>query len=90
MNLQILLKHHNNDIEYQDLINEISVISHLRHPNLVLFLGASTITDPLLLVYEYMENGSLESYYNKHHFISTGKEYLEDEIPHVEMLFNPR
>ena len=32
----------------------------------------------------------LESYYNKHHFISTGKEYLEDEIPHVEMLFNPR
>lgn len=58
------LKHRNNDIEYQDLINEIAVISHLRHPNLVLFLGASTITDPLLLVYEYMENGSLESYYN--------------------------
>ncbi len=32
----------------------------------------------------------LETYYNKHQFISTGKEYLEDEIPHVEMLFNPR
>lgn len=57
------LKHNNNDIEYQDMINEISVISHLRHPNLVLFLGACTITDPLLLLYEFMPHGSLDIYY---------------------------
>lgn len=57
------LKHNNNDDEYQDLINEISVISHLRHPNLVLFLGACTMTDPLLLLYEYMKNSSLDVYY---------------------------
>lgn len=31
----------------------------------------------------------LEDYYSKHHFVSTGKEYLEDEIPHVEMLYTP-
>lgn len=31
----------------------------------------------------------LETYYNKHGFISTGKEYLEDDIPHVEMLYKP-
>jgi ElaA protein len=31
----------------------------------------------------------LENYYNKHAFYSTGKEYPEDGIPHVEMLFNP-
>jgi ElaA protein len=31
----------------------------------------------------------LEEYYNKHAFISTGKEYLEDGIPHVEMLYTP-
>jgi ElaA protein len=31
----------------------------------------------------------LENYYNTHNFISTGKEYLEDEIPHVEMLNTP-
>jgi len=59
------LKHNNNDVEYQDMINEISVISHLRHPNLVLFLGACTITDPLLLLYEYMPNSSLDVYYSK-------------------------
>ena len=29
----------------------------------------------------------LESFYNKHGFFSTGKEYLEDDIPHVEMTF---
>ena len=59
------LKHNNNDIEYQDMINEISVISHLRHPNLVLFLGACTITDPLLLLYEFMPHSSLDNYYAK-------------------------
>lgn len=31
----------------------------------------------------------LENYYNSHNFFSTGKEYLEDDIPHVEMLNNP-
>lgn len=31
----------------------------------------------------------LENYYNKHGFKSTGKEYLEDDIPHVEMLYTP-
>jgi ElaA protein len=28
----------------------------------------------------------LEKFYNQHGFVSTGKEYLEDDIPHVEML----
>ena len=30
----------------------------------------------------------LENYYRIHGFKSTGKEYLEDGIPHVEMLYN--
>src|SRR5574343_404893 len=31
----------------------------------------------------------LENYYKTHNFINTGKEYLEDDIPHVEMLNTP-
>ena len=31
----------------------------------------------------------LEGFYNKHGFKSTGKEYLEDGIPHVEMIYTP-
>ena len=32
----------------------------------------------------------LEKYYEQHNFFSTGKEYLEDDIPHVEMKFIPK
>ena len=32
----------------------------------------------------------LEKFYNGHLFFSTGKEYLEDDIPHVEMLYLPQ
>ncbi len=32
----------------------------------------------------------LEKFYNDCGFVSTGKEYLEDEIPHVEMLLTPQ
>lgn len=32
----------------------------------------------------------LEKFYNKHGFYSTGKEYLEDNIPHVEMAYFPK
>lgn len=32
----------------------------------------------------------LEGFYNKHGFQSTGKEYLEDGIPHVEMKYTPQ
>ena len=32
----------------------------------------------------------LEGFYNRHGFQSTGKEYLEDGIPHVEMIFTPQ
>ena len=59
------LRHNNNEVEYDDLINEISVISHLRHPRLVLFMGACTLSEPLMLLYEYMPNGSLDNYYYK-------------------------
>lgn len=31
----------------------------------------------------------LENYYGTHGFASTGKDYLEDGIPHVEMKFDP-
>lgn len=32
----------------------------------------------------------LEKYYGSHDFSSTGKEYLEDGIPHVEMTYTPK
>ena len=71
----INIKTKNYDNNYNDLVNEISIISRLRHPNLVLFLGACTIKEPLLLLYEYLPKGNLEEYYNsrKSYFVKVWK-----------------
>lgn len=43
----------------QDFCNEISLLSRLRHPNVILFLGACTKPPHLSMVTEYMHTGSL-------------------------------
>ncbi|CAH9109531.1 unnamed protein product [Cuscuta epithymum] len=43
----------------EDFCNEISILSRLRHPNVILFLGACTTPPHLSMVTEYMEMGSL-------------------------------
>ncbi|KAL9146225.1 hypothetical protein ABFS82_13G096300 [Erythranthe guttata] len=43
----------------EDFCNEISILSRIRHPNVILFLGACTKPPRLSLVTEYMEMGSL-------------------------------
>ncbi|KAL2589818.1 hypothetical protein AAZV13_13G253100 [Glycine max] len=48
----------------EDFCNEISILSRLRHPNVILFLGACTKPPRLSMVTEYMELGSL--YYLMH------------------------
>jgi tRNA A-37 threonylcarbamoyl transferase component Bud32 len=47
----------------EDLLNEfhreVAVVSKLRHPNIVLFLGAAIAPPRYCLVFEFMENGTL-------------------------------
>ncbi|XP_047333865.1 serine/threonine-protein kinase EDR1-like [Impatiens glandulifera] len=43
----------------EDFCNEISILSRLRHPNVILFLGACTKPPHLSMVTEYMDMGSL-------------------------------
>lgn len=43
----------------REFVNEIGMISGLRHPNLVKLHGCCTERKQLLLVYEFMENNSL-------------------------------
>ncbi|KAG1335252.1 serine/threonine-protein kinase EDR1 [Cocos nucifera] len=43
----------------EDFCNEISILSRLRHPNVILFLGACMRPPHLSMVTEYMELGSL-------------------------------
>ncbi|KAM0901317.1 hypothetical protein ACQ4PT_020071 [Festuca glaucescens] len=46
----------------KEFITEIVSIGHLRHRNLVQLLGYCRVEGELLLVYGYMENGSLDKY----------------------------
>ncbi|KAJ7955918.1 Protein kinase domain [Quillaja saponaria] len=43
-----------------EFLKEVEILSQLRHPHMVLLLGACP--EGACLVYEYMENGSLEDY----------------------------
>ncbi|XP_039044914.1 serine/threonine-protein kinase EDR1-like isoform X2 [Hibiscus syriacus] len=43
----------------EDFCNEISILSRLRHTNVILFLGACTKPPQLSMITEYMELGSL-------------------------------
>ena len=62
---KLLTQDSTESIAYHDMVNEISIISHLRHPSLVLFLGACTVgSEPLLILSEFMEGGSLEDRFN--------------------------
>ncbi|XP_057832841.1 L-type lectin-domain containing receptor kinase IX.1-like [Cryptomeria japonica] len=54
----------------KEFISEVSIVSRLRHRNLVQLLGWCHEQDQLLLVYEYMSNGSLD----RHIFPKRGEE----------------
>ena len=44
----------------REFVNEVGIISALKHPHLVKLKGCCAEHNQLLLVYEYMENNSLE------------------------------
>eukprot|EP00286_Rhodomonas_abbreviata_P016968 CAMPEP_0181321362 /NCGR_PEP_ID=MMETSP1101-20121128/18639_1 /TAXON_ID=46948 /ORGANISM="Rhodomonas abbreviata, Strain Caron Lab Isolate" /LENGTH=551 /DNA_ID=CAMNT_0023429173 /DNA_START=243 /DNA_END=1898 /DNA_ORIENTATION=- len=55
-----VLKDHEDAVKDLEFQNEIAVLSRLRHPNLVLFLGACLDWEPKFILTEYLSGGSLE------------------------------
>lgn len=49
------------DTDVEAFLHEVSIISTLRHPNIITFLGASIESDAMCIVTEYCHGGSLES-----------------------------
>ncbi|KAG8373505.1 hypothetical protein BUALT_Bualt11G0031200 [Buddleja alternifolia] len=61
-----------------DFLAELTIINRLRHKHLVKLLGWCHKNRKLLLVYEYMPNGSLD----KHLFVGPNKDPLEWNLRH--------
>ncbi|XP_044465018.1 serine/threonine-protein kinase EDR1-like isoform X2 [Mangifera indica] len=57
--IKVLLEQDLTAENMEDFCNEITILSRLRHPNVILFLGACTRPPRLSVVTEYMEMGSL-------------------------------
>lgn len=47
----------------EELIHEIHLLSMIRHPDLVMFLGACLEVEPPFFITEFMKGGDLDSYY---------------------------
>lgn len=55
--------HHDNCKRFKQFINEVQILSTFYHPNLVRLYGCSSPQSPdLLLVYEYVPNGTLSDH----------------------------
>jgi len=62
---------------HKELLHEIEILQSLRHPDLVMFLGACLDSEPVMLLTEYMPGGNLEQYY-KHKRKTTGRLWRPD------------
>ncbi|TVU06478.1 hypothetical protein EJB05_49695, partial [Eragrostis curvula] len=64
MNLDVAIKRMSKHSRqgWKEYISEITIISHLRHRNLVQLIGFCHTHDELLLIYNLMPNGSLDKH----------------------------
>uniref|UniRef100_A0A8D0CH63 receptor protein-tyrosine kinase n=1 Tax=Scleropages formosus TaxID=113540 RepID=A0A8D0CH63_SCLFO len=50
----------------RDFLSEASIMGQFDHPNIIRLEGVVTRSKPVMIVTEYMENGSLDSFLRKH------------------------
>ncbi|KAG8590764.1 hypothetical protein GDO81_006888 [Engystomops pustulosus] len=75
----------------RDFLSEASIMGQFEHPNIIRLEGVVTKSKPVMIVTEYMENGSLDSFLRKHDAqftviqlvgmlrgIASGMKYLSD------------
>lgn len=62
----------NKEFEYiKEFAQEISIISELKHENIVKFIGACTKGERVCIIYEYMANGNLKGFLQKNQKLTT-------------------
>ncbi|XP_010784228.1 ephrin type-A receptor 4-A isoform X1 [Notothenia coriiceps] len=79
------------DKQRRDFLSEASIMGQFDHPNIIRLEGVVTRCKPLMIITEYMENGSLDTFLRKHdgqftviqlvgmlRGIASGMKYLSD------------
>uniref|UniRef100_A0A1A8BZ21 receptor protein-tyrosine kinase n=1 Tax=Nothobranchius kadleci TaxID=1051664 RepID=A0A1A8BZ21_NOTKA len=79
------------DRQRRDFLSEASIMGQFDHPNIIRLEGVVTRCKPLMIITEYMENGSLDAFLRKHdgqftviqlvgmlRGIASGMKYLSD------------
>ncbi|XP_056149266.1 ephrin type-A receptor 4-A-like [Lampris incognitus] len=79
------------DKQRRDFLSEASIMGQFEHPNIIRLEGVVTRCKPLMIITEYMENGSLDTFLRKHdgqftviqlvgmlRGIASGMKYLSD------------
>ena len=56
------LKHGSSDKEKIDFLTEASIMGQFEHPNVIFLQGVVTKANPIMILTEYMENGSLDTF----------------------------
>ncbi|CAN1320466.1 Probable receptor-like protein kinase At2g42960 [Linum perenne] len=59
---KVAIKHIVNDGNAESVVREVTSLSHVRHPNLVVLLGCCVGDDECFLVYEFCNNGNLSQW----------------------------
>ncbi|KAK9755482.1 hypothetical protein RND81_01G028700 [Saponaria officinalis] len=81
--VKILMEHDFHPERCREFLREVAIMKRLRHPNIVLFMGAITEPPNLAIVTEYLSRGSLYRLLHK----SGGREVL-DERRRLSMAFD--
>lgn len=64
--VKILKDVHENEQQYQEFLQEVSIMRKVRHKNVVQFIGACTRKPNLCIVFEFMQGGSVFDYMRRH------------------------
>lgn len=69
------LKPGSSDKARNDFLTEASIMGQFEHPNVIFLQGVVTRSNPVMIITEYMENGSLDTFLR----VSTTPPYLYNE-----------
>lgn len=56
------LKPGSSDKARNDFLTEASIMGQFEHPNVIFLQGVVTRSNPVMIITEYMENGSLDTF----------------------------